>query len=243
VASSIWVLTIYCSFRQSPVVILVAISGSTHTQLKMFPMVTYCKAMAAIVFLTWINFETGSKLPEFSGIVVSVRASQYSSKAPFSIRNWILNHYFSCHLRCPNSAPSHLPGHCCTYTLAFLWYASHQLCHPVHRHIWDMCLPAKPSTWILIPWLIERVIVCSCSSDISVVLLLLCFWISFRLLYVGCTVLLLVCCRVMLWSCWLLLHDAFEHGRFGVSSSRASHITGGSVGQADQHRKGWLGRP
>jgi hypothetical protein len=35
------------------------------------------KGMAASAFLTCTNFETGSKLPEFSGIVVSARATQY----------------------------------------------------------------------------------------------------------------------------------------------------------------------
>jgi len=50
----------------------------------MFPTLKTCKATAAGAFLTGTNFETGSKFPEFSGIVVSARANQYSTKAPSS---------------------------------------------------------------------------------------------------------------------------------------------------------------
>jgi len=48
----------------------------------MFPMPKTANAMAAGVLLTWTNFKMGSKLPEFPGIVVSVWANQYSTKAP-----------------------------------------------------------------------------------------------------------------------------------------------------------------
>jgi len=37
-----------------------------------------CNATAAGAFLTSTNFEMGSKLPAFSGIVMSARANQYS---------------------------------------------------------------------------------------------------------------------------------------------------------------------
>jgi hypothetical protein len=72
-----WVLTIHCSFRLSPVVLLVGISGIPCAQPTIFPTLKTCKAMAAGAFLTCTNFETGSKLPEFSGIVVTARANQY----------------------------------------------------------------------------------------------------------------------------------------------------------------------
>jgi len=44
----------------------------------MFPKLKARKATVAGAFLTCTNSETGSKLPEFSGIVVSARANQYS---------------------------------------------------------------------------------------------------------------------------------------------------------------------
>ena len=47
-------------------------------------MLKTCKVMAAGAVLTCTKFDTGSKLPEFSGIVVSARANQYSTKAPSS---------------------------------------------------------------------------------------------------------------------------------------------------------------
>jgi len=55
-------------------------------------------------FLIWTHFETESKVPEFSGIVVSARAYQYSTKAPSSFRRLILNSHCSCHGRRPLSA-------------------------------------------------------------------------------------------------------------------------------------------
>jgi hypothetical protein len=47
-------------------------------------MVKTCKAAAAGAFLTCTNFEMGSKLLEFSGILVRARANQYSTKGPSS---------------------------------------------------------------------------------------------------------------------------------------------------------------
>jgi len=40
-------------------------------------MLKTCNRMATSAFVTFTNFETGSKLPEFSGIVVTTRANQY----------------------------------------------------------------------------------------------------------------------------------------------------------------------
>jgi len=87
-----WLLTIHRSFRPSPVLLLVAISGMTCAQLTIFPTLKTCKATAAGAILSCTNFETGSKLPEFSGIVVSARANLYSTKAPSSFRSlfWIV---------------------------------------------------------------------------------------------------------------------------------------------------------
>jgi len=85
-----WLLTIHHSFRPSPVLLLVAISGITCTQPMMFPRLETCKATATGVFLTCTHFQTGSKLPEFSGTVVSARANQYSTKAPTVFRSWYL---------------------------------------------------------------------------------------------------------------------------------------------------------
>ena len=72
-----WLLTIHHSFRPSPVFLLVGISGNPCAQPTMFRTLKTYKAMAAGAFLTCTNFETGSKLPEFSGIVVSTRPNQF----------------------------------------------------------------------------------------------------------------------------------------------------------------------
>jgi len=135
VARSMWVLTIHHSFRLSPVLLLVAIPGMTCVQPTIFPTVKTCKAMAACAFLTCINCVTGSKLPEFAGIVVSGRANQYSTKAPSSFRKLILNRRCSCHGRGPFSVPYHLPGRCSTRTQSFRGSPPRQLWLPVHRHI------------------------------------------------------------------------------------------------------------
>jgi len=63
----------------------------------MFRTLKTWKAMDAGAFLTCINFATGSKLLQFSGIVVSNRANQYSTKATSSFRSLILNSRYSCH--------------------------------------------------------------------------------------------------------------------------------------------------
>jgi len=152
VARSMWLLTIHRSFRLSPVLLLVAISGITCAQPTIFPMLKTCKATAAGAFLTCTNFETGSKLPEFSGIVVSARANQNSTQAPSSFWSLMLNSRCSCHGRRPFSAPLHLPGSCFTHTQSFRRSPPRQLWLSVHRHIWDMRSPSKPSTWTLIPW-------------------------------------------------------------------------------------------
>jgi len=102
-------LTIHRAFHPSPVLLLVAISGIMCVQPTMFPALKSCKAMAASAFLTCTNFETGFKLPEFSGIVVSVRANQYSTKAPSSY--WTLIYIViavttgDTHSACHNTSP------------------------------------------------------------------------------------------------------------------------------------------
>jgi hypothetical protein len=105
VARSMWLLTIHRSFHLSPVLPLVAIAGITYVQPTMFPTLRTCKAMAAGAFLTSTNVKMGSKLPEFSGIVVSARANQYSTKAQSLFWSLILNSRCSCHGRRPFSAP------------------------------------------------------------------------------------------------------------------------------------------
>ena len=135
VIRSMWLLTIHRSFVPSPVLLPVAISGIACAQPTMFPRLKTCKAMAAGAFLTSTNCETGSKLPKFSGIVVSTRANQYSTKAPSSLRSVILNSCCSYHGRRPFSVPDHLPGHCFTHTQSFRRSPPHQLWLPVHRHI------------------------------------------------------------------------------------------------------------
>jgi len=147
-----WLLTIHRSFRLSPVLLLVAISSITCAQPTMFPTLKICQATAACVFLTCTNFETESKLPEFSGIVVSARANQYSMKAPSSFWSLILNIRCSCHGRRPCSALYHLPGGYFTHTQSFRRSSPRQLWLPMHRHIWYMHSPSKLLTWILIPW-------------------------------------------------------------------------------------------
>jgi len=146
-----WLLIIHRSFHPSPVLLLVAISGITSTQPTMFPTLKTCKATAAGAFLTCTNFEAGSKLPEFLWIVVSARANQYSTKAPFSFRSLILDSHCSCHGRRPFSTPIHLPGHWYTHTQSFRRSPPPQLWLPVHWHMSDMRSTSKPSTWTLIP--------------------------------------------------------------------------------------------
>jgi len=105
VARSMWLLTIHCSFHPSPVLLLVSISGLTCMQPTIFPRRKTCKAMADGPFLTCTNFEMGCKLPEFSRIVGSARANQYSAKAPSSLRSLIFNSRCSCHGRRPFNTP------------------------------------------------------------------------------------------------------------------------------------------
>ena len=169
-----WRLTIHGLFLPSPVLLLVAISEIPCVQPTMFPTQKTCKAMAASAFVTCTNCETGSNLPEVSGVVVRARANQSSTKAPSSFRWLILNSHCSFHGRRLISAPEHLPGRCFTHTQSFLRSPSRQLWLPVHWHIWNMRSPGKPSTWTLMPWWIQRSIACSCSSDIYVLLRLLC---------------------------------------------------------------------
>jgi len=147
-----WLLTIHRLFLLSPVFLLEAIPGINCAQPTMFPMLKTWKAMAAGAFLTCTNFEMGSKLHEFSCIVVSCRANLNSTKAPSSFSSVILNSHFSCHGRLPFSTRWYLPGHYFTHTKSFCWFPMRQLWLPVHRHIWDMGLPSKPSTATLILW-------------------------------------------------------------------------------------------
>jgi len=105
VARSMWLLTIHHSFRPSPVLLVVAISGMKCAQPTIFPTLKTCKATAASALLTCTIFEMGSKLPEFSGIVVSTRANQYSTKAPSSFRSLMFNSRCSWHGIHPLSAP------------------------------------------------------------------------------------------------------------------------------------------
>jgi hypothetical protein len=141
-----WLLTIHRLFRPSPLLRLVAISGIMCLQPTMYATLKTCKATAAGAFLTCTNFKTGSKLPEFSGIMVSPRANQYSTKAQSSFWSFILNSRCRCHGRRPFTVPYHIPGCCFTHTQLFRRSPPRQLWFPVHRHIWDMRSPSKPST-------------------------------------------------------------------------------------------------
>jgi hypothetical protein len=91
VARAMSLLKIHPSFHPSLVLLLVAFSGITSAQPMMFPTLKTCKTTAAGAFLSCASFETGSKLPEFSGIMVSARAGQYSTKPPSCFRSLILN--------------------------------------------------------------------------------------------------------------------------------------------------------
>jgi hypothetical protein len=166
-----WLLKIHHSFYQSPALLLVAISRITWVQPKMSPTQTTCLASAASAFLTSTYFKTGSKLSEFSGIVVSGRANQYSTKGLSSFRSLILNIRCSFQGRWPFSATQHLLEHCFSHSQSFRLTPPHQLWIPVHLWSWDMRSSSKHSTWTLIPWYLPTAIVCSCSSHISVV-----FW-------------------------------------------------------------------
>jgi len=92
VTRSMWLLTIHCWFRPSPVLLLVTISGNTCAQPRMFPTLKTGKATAACASLTCTNFETGPKLTEFPGIIVGARVNQCSTKAPalFWSLSWIV---------------------------------------------------------------------------------------------------------------------------------------------------------
>jgi hypothetical protein len=105
VTRSMWLLTIHRSFCPSHVLLLVAIYRITCAQPTIFPKLKTCKAKAASGILTCTNFETGSKLSEFSGIVVSAWANQYSTKAPSLFWGLILNSPCSCNWRRQFSAP------------------------------------------------------------------------------------------------------------------------------------------
>jgi len=169
-----WLWTIHHSFCQSPVLLRVAISAINSGQLTMLHTLTTCKETATGAFLTCTNFEPGSKLPEFSGIVVPARANLFSTKAPSSFRSLILNRCCSCHRRQPFSAPLHLPGHCFIHTQLFRRSPACKLWLPVHWQIWDMRSPSKPWIWTSIPWWTQSSIACSSSSHIYVLLRLLC---------------------------------------------------------------------
>ena len=180
-----WRFTIHRPLHPSPVSPLVGISGIMCMQPTMFPMLKTCKDTAATAFRSWTNFEMGSKLPVFSVIIMSATAIQYSSKAPSSFWRLMLNSHCSCHRRHPFSAPFHLPGHCSTHTQSFHQCPPRQLVLPVHRHTWHMHSPSKPSTSTLITWQIQSSMACSCSSDIYVLLWLLCLIHSHMPLYIA----------------------------------------------------------
>ena len=105
-----------------------------------------------LCFLHLYKFRDRIQVTWVSGIVVSARANQYSTKAPSSFRSLILNSRCSCHGRRPFSAPWHLHRRCFSHTQSFRQSPPRQLSLPVHQHIWDMRWPSKPSTWTLIPW-------------------------------------------------------------------------------------------
>ena len=83
-----WLLSIHCSFGQSPVVLLVAISGIPCVPLTMFPTLISGKSTAARAFLTFTYVEMGSKLPEFSGILVSARLTSTQLKLHPQLGAW-----------------------------------------------------------------------------------------------------------------------------------------------------------
>jgi len=143
-----WVLTMHCSFRLSRMLLPAAISGIMCVQSTMFSLLKPCVATAAGAMLTCTNCVTRSRLPEFSGIVVSARDNQYSTKVQSSVRSLVLNSRCSCHGRCPFSALLHLPRRCFTDTQLFHRSPPCQLWLPVHWHICHMGSSSKPSTWI-----------------------------------------------------------------------------------------------
>ena len=100
-----WLLTIHRLFRPSPILLLVAVSGTPCTQPTIFPKLNTCQVTDASAFLNCTNFKTGSKLPDFSGIVVSASASQYPTKALSLFRSLILNGRCSYQGRRPVSVP------------------------------------------------------------------------------------------------------------------------------------------
>jgi len=168
-----WLLTIHRSFRLSPVWQPACISGIKCAQPTMLPTLKTCEAIGTSAIFSCTNFETGFELPEISGIVVSARATQYSTNAPSSFRRLILNSHCSCHGRQPHSTLFHIPGHCFTHTQLYRRSPPSQLWLPVHGQFWDIRSPSTPSTWTLIPWEIQSSTECSCSSDIYDVLRLL----------------------------------------------------------------------
>jgi hypothetical protein len=105
VGRSRWLLKNHHLFRPSPVLLQVAISGTTYPQLTLFPNLITCNSTAASDCLTCKNFYTGSKFPMSSNIVVRVRANEYSTNASPSIWSVSLNCTCSCHGRRLISVP------------------------------------------------------------------------------------------------------------------------------------------
>jgi hypothetical protein len=97
VTRCMWLLPIHCLCILSLVLLLVAIPRSICVQRTMFPTLKTCIAKVPCAFLTCINFETGSMLPDISGIVESSKANRYSTNASFLFRRFILNSCCSCH--------------------------------------------------------------------------------------------------------------------------------------------------
>jgi len=139
-----WLLTIHHFFFPSPALLQVAIPGISCARRTIFPMLKTWKATTAKAVFTCTNFETGSKLHHFWGIVVHARANQYSMKSPSSFRSLILNSHCSYHRRRLFSTPKHLIGCCFTYTQSFRRSLLHQLWLAVYRQIWNIHSPFKP---------------------------------------------------------------------------------------------------
>jgi len=84
------------------------------------------------------------------------------------------------HSACHNTSPGvaiHTPSHSVGSHRA----SSGFLCIDT----WDMCSPSKPKSWTWIPWWKQSSIACSCSSDIYLLLRLLCIINSHVPLYIA----------------------------------------------------------
>jgi len=230
VTRCMWLLTINCSFGSSSALLLAAIAAITCMQLIMLPTLKTCRAMAASSFLTGTNFKTGSKLPKFSGSVVSASANHYSTKDPSLFRSFMLNSRCSCHANRPLSTPQHLPGRCLpthSRSVGPLHVSSGFLCITTC----EICIHLRKSQLQL--WYNGK-----CRVPLRAVIHLIC--ISCSDSYGGKSpmcrcilshgVLRLAYCRVVLWSLWSLRQVAFHHGGFEDWWNWGSDMTGSSGG-------------